>query len=110
MNSPEEIFEIADTRLMEAKVLLEKGLFSGAFYLAGYSVELYLKAKICQNFGVPNLFDKRVEIGNINEVRKALLTHNLSVLLTFSGLRTEYDLLDENKPDILLNISFLMNR
>ena len=31
----------------------------GAFYLAGYSIELILKAKIYDRFGASNLFDEK---------------------------------------------------
>lgn len=58
MNTPEEIKKIARLRLREAKLLTENNLLDGAFYLAGYSVELMLKAKTCEHFGVPNLFDE----------------------------------------------------
>ena len=73
--------------------MLKDEHYSGAFYLAGYSVELYLKAKICQLFCIPNLFD---EIGlgkNIGEIRKAVKIHNLALLLKFSGLQPKYEAL-----------------
>ena len=71
MTSPTEIKKIADIRLEEAKILLEKDKFNGAFYLAGYSVELYLKAKICRVFGIPDLFDfdNKSSIEGIGKVR-----------------------------------------
>jgi len=116
MDNPIEILKIADTRLKEAKS------FSGAFYLAGYSVELYLKAKICQNFGIDDLFAKdcntntntNTNIKGISDVRKAVKIHNLTVLLAFSGLNPKYEKLkvdaknDKIKRKILSNISLLM--
>lgn len=41
-----EFRELADQRLDEAKALLDLGKWAGAFYLAGYAVELALKACI----------------------------------------------------------------
>lgn len=40
--------QLADSRLLEAKTLLANNLFDGAVYLAGYALELALKARICK--------------------------------------------------------------
>lgn len=57
MINPQSIRAIAKQRLKEAVVLFNEGMYDGAFYLAGYSAELALKAKISEKFGIPNLFD-----------------------------------------------------
>lgn len=70
-------------------------MYDGAFYLAGYSVELMLKAKICERFGVPSLFDENKNQGNskeISEIRKSLKTHNLLILLIYSGLKVQFEI------------------
>jgi hypothetical protein len=108
MTSPEEIIKIADTRLEESKLLLNNKYYSGAFYLAGYSVELYLKAKICQSFGIDDLFSDTNPIEGIGKVREAVKIHNLILLLIYSGLKPKYDELIKNKPDMKQNISILM--
>ena len=48
MNTSEEIKNLADLRLEEAEILLNNGKSNGAFYLLGYTIELYLKSKICR--------------------------------------------------------------
>ncbi len=107
MNSLEEIKSLAKQRLEEAIVLHKNGLNDGAFYLAGYSVELSLKAKICENFGIPNLFDELNSsvnaIKGIGEIRKMLKTHNLYLLLIISGLKNNYD--DAKSENIVLSIA-----
>ena len=53
----EELKALAATRLLEAKSLFNKRLYDGACYLAGYVVELALKARICKTLdlaGYPN--------------------------------------------------------
>ncbi len=40
--------QLAESRLHEAKCLMRDGLYDGAVYLAGYSLELALKARICR--------------------------------------------------------------
>lgn len=95
MTTPDEIKKLAKTRLDEAEILFHNGKCDGAFYLAGYSVELMLKAKICERLGIPNLFDetdfKTNQISGISEIRKTLKTHNLFTLLIFSGLKVKFD-------------------
>lgn len=95
MTNPEEILKLATQRLEEAKILYQNGMYDGAFYLAGYSVELTLKAKICERLGIPNLFDEANtdtnSIKGISEIRKTLKTHNLFTLLIFSGLKNKFD-------------------
>lgn len=70
-------------------------MYDGAFYLAGYSVELMLKAKICERLGIPNLFDESLgqqrDIQNIADIRRPFKTHNLFLLLIFSGLKLKFD-------------------
>lgn len=95
MTNPEEIRKLARQRLQEAEILYKNGMCDGAFYLAGYSVELMLKAKICERLGIPNLFDETNadtnSIKGIGEIRKILKTHNLFTLLIFSGLKVKFD-------------------
>lgn len=95
MINPEEIKKLSRQRLKEAEILFENGMCDGAFYLAGYSVELSLKAKICERLGIPNMFDETNSdtnlIKGIGEIRKTLKTHNLFTLLIFSGLKVKFD-------------------
>jgi HEPN domain len=99
MESPEKIKELAVERLDEARILYENGKYDGSFYLAGYSVELMLKAKICERMGIPNLFDEvnsnqnldASERRGLDEIKKVVKTHNLFTLLIFSGLKVKID-------------------
>ena len=87
MKNPTEIKKLAQTRLEEAEILCQAGKYDGAYYLAGYSIELTLKARICEKLEIDNLFDdsdKQDE--NINAVRKNFKTHDISQLLIFCGL------------------------
>ena len=91
MKNPAEIKALAYERLEEAKILCEAGKYDGAFYLAGYSVELMLKAKVCGHLSIDNLFDKEAcSISGISDLRKAVETHNINLLLLFSGLEEKF--------------------
>ena len=73
---------IAKARLRDAQILLRAKRFDGAFYLCGYSVELALKARICQTLkwgGFP-------QVGNEFQGLQSVKTHDLEVLLKFSGI------------------------
>jgi hypothetical protein len=114
VNTSQEIKDLAYLRLSEAEILCDKCKYDGAFYLAGYSVELMLKAKICEHWGIPNLFAEtnyaRVSFnfGNscaitdgdlqtrllkiaTNALRKELKTHDINFLLLFSGVLEKFN-------------------
>jgi hypothetical protein len=89
---PDEIKKLAYLRLEEADILCQAGKYDGAFYLAGYSIELMLKAKICTHFQVEDLFNgKGCKISGIGDIKKAVQTHDISALLIFSGLHIKLD-------------------
>lgn len=113
MRNPQEIKDLARQRLKEAEILYNNGMCDGAFYLAGYSVELMLKAKICERLGVPNLFDETDanvnSIKGIGEIRKTLKTHNLFMLLIFSGLKVQFDTDKATNKELAKANSLLFN-
>lgn len=82
---------MAWSRFEEARILSDNQKYDGAFYLLGYSIELMLKAKICEHLAVPNLFDESCNIRGMAEVRKAVKTHDIATLFILSGLRSKFD-------------------
>jgi HEPN domain len=91
VKNPAQIRKLAIERLEEAQILAQNGKYDGAFYLAGYSIELMLKAKVCEQFGVDNLFDEVCKFPGASEVRRAIKTHDIAVLFIFSGLRNKFE-------------------
>ena len=67
-------------RRREARILLSKGRFSGAYYLVGYAVESALKACVAKQFRRHDLPDKSL-------VGRAY-THNLEELMRLAGLES----------------------
>lgn len=111
MKNTIEIKKLAWERLEEASILFNNGKNDGAFYLLGYSVELMLKAKICERLDIPNLFDdKSVSIEGVSDIRKVVKTHNLKTLLILSGLKKSME--DQMKGDKNFSIisSLLINQ
>lgn len=73
---------IAKARLRDADVLLKAGRFDGAFYLCGYALELGLKSRICKTLKWAGFPQTRQEFERYQSVK----THDLEVLLRFSGI------------------------
>jgi HEPN domain-containing protein len=86
MRNPKEILRIAESRIAEAKVLFDAGYYEGAFYLAGYSIEMALKAKICLHLDIPNLFEDSKLLDKLK-----FKTHDIITLLLLSGLRKKFE-------------------
>jgi HEPN domain-containing protein len=82
---------LAEERLAEARTLLAQGYPSGAYYLAGYAVELALKASIAARFAANEIPDKSF----VN----AIYTHDLGRLFALASLEDELDASMEASPE-----------
>jgi hypothetical protein len=109
METREDIKLLAYERLNEAKILLENGKVDGAFYLAGYSVELILKWKVCENFDIDNLFatQSNILIEGVKALKDVAKTHSLYTLLLLSGLRRKFDA-EKDDNQMLFNANSLL--
>ena len=83
-------------RVKEAKVLLDNGYFSGAYYILGYAVECALKACIAKQIRRYDFPDRRL----INDS----YTHDLDRLLSVSGLI--YELRRERRANSALDVNW----
>lgn len=110
METPEIIRNLAALRLEEAQILVQNGKPDGAFYLAGYSVELALKAKVAERLGLPGLFDEQntnQQFAGLNELRRLVKTHNLTLLFVMSGLKAAFDQLRVTQAEFSTAASWL---
>lgn len=96
MPTYQELKELAETRLLEAKALYDKGLYDGACYLAGYVIELALKARICK------ILDMR-DYPEFGEISKLFKTHKYGVLIKLSGLEREFKKARETNEALDIN-------
>jgi len=78
--SRDNLIALSETRLSDAKLLMDNGRFAGAYYLAGYAVETGLKAVISKQFIEGVIPEKRF-------VEK-IYTHDLEALARL-GLAAE---------------------
>ena len=74
---------ISRQRRQEAAALIRAGMYPGAYYLAGYSVECAFKACIAKQTNRHDFPDKRLAA--------EAWTHNLEKLLQLSGFRPELE-------------------
>jgi HEPN domain-containing protein len=115
-----EFQQLAQERLEEAKALLDLGKWGGAYYLAGYAVELALKACIIKmllstdafperNFSencYTHSIEKLVELAKIKGARDAAtgadpaLTTNWAVAKDWSE-KKRYHLIDQVEAEAL---------
>ena len=79
-----DLVTIANERLNDAQILLNAGRYDGASYLCGYAVEIALKHKICLTLNWSGFPSTNSEFANY----KSLKTHDLDVLLSFTGIET----------------------
>ena len=77
-----DLEKLAQVRLDDAVLLFQNGRHSSAYYLAGYAIELSLKACIAQSFQ-PNIIPDKAFVN-------AIYTHSLNDLLKTAGLFPEF--------------------
>ena len=96
--------QIALVRLDDAQALLDKNQYDGCCYLAGYCIELALKAVTCKLMGRDDFFS----LARPESVRASKI-HNLRELIILSGLWQEFEELEKNDPLIFANWAVILN-
>lgn len=76
-----DLQQLAAVRIREARQLLHTSNFSGAYYLAGYTIELALKACIARK-------TRKYDFPELNVVRDSF-THDLKKLVKVAGLEAD---------------------
>ncbi|MFN0037436.1 MAG: HEPN domain-containing protein [Saprospiraceae bacterium] len=87
MRTSSEIKSLALQRLAEARQLLAMGHFDGAYYMGGYVIELALKAVICKNLDIDELFDEQKPYMKLINLK----VHRFDTLLVLSGLQNAFE-------------------
>jgi HEPN domain-containing protein len=99
MNSRSDIKQTALQKIKDAELLYHNRRYDNAFYLAGYAVELALKARICKNLDIDNLFNSRY--------LRFFKVHDFDTLLIFSGLLEKFDTAKTANVDLYQNWSYI---
>lgn len=80
MPSRQELKALARLRLREAEALYKAGFYDGAAYLAGYAVEMGLKACICRLLGL-------TDYPSTGALKQTYAVHDLDQLALLAGLK-----------------------
>jgi hypothetical protein len=83
---------LADARIREAQTLYSQALYSGAYYLAGYAVELAIKACIAKHMRSGFIPDRNF----VNRIYQ----HKPNKLIGLAGLRENLDNDVKNDPQL----------
>jgi HEPN domain-containing protein len=86
---------VSRLRVKEARLLLDNGYFSGAYYLLGYAIECALKACIAKQIKRHDFPDRKVVNGSY--------THDLQTLLGISGLKEKLQEEIQSNPTLEVN-------
>ena len=86
---------LADLRVAEARILLDNGHYSGAYYLAGYAVECALKACIAKQV-------REYDFPDFALARRSY-THKFEELIAAAGLRIELQRETRSNPTFSQN-------
>ena len=87
--------DLASIRLKEAKILLDRKCWDGAYYLGGYAVECALKACIATRTQRHEFPDKKRVLGRYS--------HALADLVQVAGLEQEFDRMEKAEPEFAEN-------
>jgi HEPN domain-containing protein len=94
MQTQSGIEALAYSKLEDAEYLLEDKRFDNAYYLAGYAVELLLKARVCKTLGIPDFFDfdntARTRLKSESVITKPYRVHDFEQLIILSGIYPEF--------------------
>ena len=77
-----DLLVLADERIKDAEALEKASRFDGAAYLCGYSIELFLKYRLCKQLKWVDFPMTSKEFSDLNSLK----THDLNTLLKFSGI------------------------
>ena len=90
-----DLKHLAESRLLDATVLLSAGRLDGAYYLLGYVVECALKACITKQFGLHEVPDK--------DLVRDFYSHDLKNLLKIAGLIGDFAVKSRADPKFETN-------
>lgn len=86
-----DLQKLADEKLSDAQILFNSKSWSNAYYVAGYAVELAIKACIAKSFKADTIPDK----GLVNDT----YSHKFPSLIGTAGLRAELQKQEQASQD-----------
>lgn len=101
MRGIDEIKQLAWQKLHDAEILLESGRPDSAYYTAGYTVELLLKARICKTLKIDGFFNFEEPSEKLlsKEAYRPFKVHDVGQLMVLSGIYSEFEV-ERQDPSI----------
>ncbi len=96
---------LAEERIKEAQFLVNNGYHSGGYYLAGYAIEIALKACILKLIEEEGVIFKRDQKG----FQQDCWSHDLNKLMGKTGLKNEFERDLENPDELSVNWKTVIN-
>jgi hypothetical protein len=90
---------VAQAKIDDASLLAQNNRFSNAYYLAGYAVEIALKACIARQFTAESIPEKSFVNG--------IYVHNLKALVGLAGLSAEFKSKGDADPGFAANFALV---
>lgn len=98
-----DIEKLAAQKLSAAHLLMQNDMYDDAYYLAGYAIELYLKALVCKTLRIDDFFTFNK---GAKEMYRPFKTHGYFELLILSGIYPEY-MAAYGEPDFVAKWSII---
>lgn len=93
---------LAQEKIAEAKILLDAGKWTGAYYLAGYAVECGIKACIARLFRTDEFPEKSFS--------DKCYVHDIDRLVVLAGLKAARDTDNSANPNLANNWTTVLQR
>jgi hypothetical protein len=99
MRSVGDIRQLAWQKLDDAEILLQSGRPDSAYYTAGYTVELLLKARICKTLQIDGFFNFEESSPKLlsKEAYRPFKVHDFSQLMVLSGIYSDFEAYSQDK-------------
>lgn len=93
MRCVNDIQSLAWEKFKDAEILYREGRYDSAYYMAGYTVELLLKARVCKTIRIEDFFhfDEAVKKPLNKEAYRPFRVHDFSQLIVLSGIYPEFE-------------------
>jgi hypothetical protein len=95
----QRLVELAEAKLADAKLLLEAGRSGNAYYLAGYAIELMLKAILSSRFQTDTIPDR--------EWSTKVFIHDFARLADIALLETQLEQSADSDPEFFARWKFV---
>jgi HEPN domain-containing protein len=97
-------------KMIEAKFLIDNDYIDLSFYLIGYAIEFALKACVCKNLDIDDLFCENRQSKVKNELIAKFKTHDYESLIILSGLYKKKQEIQAKNEELYLDLTYIFKK